>query len=60
MKHWAPVDSCTSTLNDFPGSDNFCRLLLTFANILDVHQDRQNAGPDVHSTCLTLCERVHF
>ena len=52
------MDSCTRTLNAFPGSGNFCCLLITFANILDVHQDRRNAGPDVHSNCLTLCERV--
>ena len=31
----------------------FC-LLITFANSLDADQDRQNVGPDLDPTCLTL------
>ena len=31
----------------FPDSCNFCRLSITFANRLDLDQDRQNVGPDL-------------
>ena len=40
--------------NSFPASDDFCRLLITFANSLDPDQDLQNVGPDLNPTCLTF------
>ena len=40
--------------NSFPASGGFCRLLITFANILDPDQARQNVGPDLDPNCLTL------
>ena len=33
---------------------SFCRLLITFANSLDPDQDRQNVGPDLDPSRLTL------
>ena len=33
--------------NSFIVGGDFCRLLITFANILDPDQDRQNVGPDL-------------
>ena len=44
--------SC-SVLNSLPASDNFCHLLITFANSLDPDQARQNVGPDLDPNCLT-------
>ena len=41
-------------LNSFPASDDFCHLLITFANNLDPDQARQNVGPDLDPNCLTL------
>ena len=41
-------------LNSFLASDDFCHLLITFANSLDPDQDRQNVGPDLDPNCLTL------
>ena len=35
-------------------SGNFCRLLITFANSLDLDQARQNVRPDLDPNCLTL------
>ena len=43
-----------SFLNSFPASGDFCRLLITFANSLDLDQARQNVGPDLDPNCLTL------
>ena len=37
-----------------PASGDFCHLLITFANSLDPHQDRQNVGPDLDPNCSTL------
>ena len=39
--------------NSFLASSDFCRLLFTFAKILDPDQDR-NVGPDLDTNCLTL------
>ena len=33
----------------FPASDNFCRLLVTFANSLDTEQNRQKVCPESES-----------
>ena len=33
---------------------DFCRLLIIFGNSLDPNQARQNVGPDLDKTCLTL------
>ena len=35
-------------------SDDFCRLLITFANSLDPDQDLQNVGPDLDPNRLAL------
>ena len=35
-------------------SSNYCFLLITSENSLDPDQDRQNVGPDLHPSCLTL------
>ena len=51
MKYHAVLGS----FNSFLASDDFCRLLITFANSLDPDQDRQNVGPDLVSIYLTLC-----
>ena len=39
---------------NFPASNDFCCLLITFANSLDPDQARQNIGPDLDPNCLTL------
>ena len=53
-----------SNSNPFLASDDFCRLLITFANSLDPDQDQQIVGPDLYPTCLTLLkdffEKVNF
>ena len=38
----------------FLASDDFCHLLITFANRLDPNQDRQNVGSDLDPNRLTL------
>ena len=43
-----------SVLHSFLASDNFCCLVITFANSLDPDQDRQNVGPDLDQNSLTL------
>ena len=47
-------------LNSFLASSDFCRLPISFANNLDPYQDRQNVGPDLDPTCLTLCSLPDF
>ena len=42
------------SINSFPASGNFCLLLITFANSLDLDQARQNVRPDLDPNCLTL------
>ena len=42
-----------SVFNSLPASDNFCHLLITFANSMDPDQARQNVGPDLDQNCLT-------
>ena len=58
-----PLSSPTS----FLACDNFCRLLITFANSLDPDQDWQKVGPDLDPKYLTLIyswkkyfEKVNF
>ena len=34
--------------------DNFCHLLITFANEVDQDQDQQSVGPDLDPSRLTL------
>ena len=41
-------------LNSSPAGCEFCRLLITFANILDLDQAKQKVGPDLDPHCLTL------
>ena len=48
-----------SGLNSYHASGDFCHLIITFANSLDLDQDRQNAspgsvGPDLVQNRLTL------
>ena len=40
--------------NPLPASGDFCRLLIIFANNLDPDQARQDVGPEVYPSCLTL------
>ena len=35
-------------------NDDFCHLLITFANSLESDQARQNVGPDLDPNCLIL------
>ena len=37
-----------------PCWQQLCHPLITFANILDPDQDRQNVGPDLQPTCMML------
>ena len=41
--------------NSFIASNDFCLLLITFANSLDLDQDRQNVCHDLNPDFLTLC-----
>ena len=64
VQNMKPVRNCTgfifcafSTLvsfKSFRASDNFCRLLITFANSLDPDQDRHTVCPDLDLSHLTL------
>ena len=38
----------------FLASVDFCHLLITFTNSLDIDEDRQNAGRDLDPNSLTL------
>ena len=40
--------------NSFPAGNNFCHLLITFANSFNPHQVSQNVLPDLNPNCLTL------
>ena len=40
--------------NFFFARDHFCRLVITFVNSLDPHQDRQKVGPDLGPNHLIL------
>ena len=42
------------SVKKFPISDDFCRLLMTFANSLDPDQAQHYVGPDLDPNCLTL------
>ena len=41
-------------LYSFLACNDFCLLLITFANSLDPEHDRQNVGPDLDTNSLTL------
>ena len=45
---------CIPLLNSYSTIGDFYCLLITFANILDTDQARQNVGPDLDLNCLTL------
>ena len=47
------VSRSCSVFNSLPASADFCHLLITFANSLDLDQARQNVGPDLDPNCLT-------
>ena len=47
-------DMSVCLFNTFLASDNFCPLLITFANSLDLDQDRHDVRPDLSPSCLTL------
>ena len=40
--------------NSILASDNYCRLLKTFADSFDPDQDRHSVGPDLDLNCLKL------
>ena len=40
--------------SSFLAGDDFCHLLITFANSLDPDQDRQYVGPDLDPNRLSL------
>ena len=40
--------------HSFLASDDFCHLLITFANSLDPDQNQQSVGPDLDPNPLTL------
>ena len=53
--------------NSYLASGDFCHLLITFANSLELDQDRQNVGPDLDPNCFTMIvfrkiffEQVYF
>ena len=47
--------SYSAEFNSFtPASGDFCRLLITSANSLDLDQAQQNVGSDPNPNCLTL------
>ena len=46
--------SCDWCFNSFTSGDDFCCLLVTFANSLDLDQARQKVKPDLDPNCLTL------
>ena len=41
-------------VNSFLSSGNFFHLLITFANSLNLDQDRQNIGPHLDPNCLVF------
>ena len=41
-------------VNSVPASGEFCRLLISFANSLDLDLARHYVGPDLDPKCLTL------
>ena len=43
-----------SIFASFLASDDFCHLLITFANSLAPDHDRHSVGPDLDLNCLTL------
>ena len=43
-----------SLSNSLPASGDFCRLLITFTNSLDLDHARQNVGSGLDPNCLTL------
>ena len=47
------VSTSCFVFNSLPARDDFCGLLITFANSLDPDQARQNVGPDLVPNCLT-------
>ena len=49
-------------INSFPAGGDFCRLLITFADILAPDQVRQNVGTDLDPNSLTcwLYSRKNF
>ena len=44
----------TVVFNSFLDSDDFCLLLINFANSFDPDQDSQNVGPELDPNGLTL------
>ena len=49
-----PVQTLHNTINSFPASGDFCRLLITFPKNFDPDHSRQNVGPDLHPNSLSL------
>ena len=49
----ASLDSCANIFNTFFASSDFCRPLITFANIFDPDQDK-HVHPDLNPNRLTI------
>ena len=47
------VSTSCFVFNCLPARGDFCCLLITFVNSLDLDQARQNVGPDLDPNCLT-------
>ena len=47
------VSTSCLLFNSLPTRGDFCCLLITFANSLDLDQARQIVGPDLYPNCLT-------
>ena len=47
------VSTSCFVFNSLPARGDFCCPLITFANILNPDQARQNVGPDLDPNCLT-------
>ena len=53
-QHTVGPDHDFNGINSFLARGDFHHWLITFTNSLDPDQDRQNVGPDLDPTCLTL------
>ena len=58
IHHTGKVTMATNLLHSLPASSKFCCLLITFANSLDPDQARENVGPDLDPSCLTLNDDI--
>ena len=54
LRNWTKPIDVSNVVNSLPACNNFCRLLITFANNLDPDQARQHVRPDLDPNCLTI------